>query len=82
MFYNAMIKTFSLLSKSASSTASGRPQVARRSSRETKVLLGSTSVLVLVLGGSTDVLLLELGGSTDLLVGKFELVLAVVIETG
>ena len=77
-----MIKTFSLLSKSASSTASGRPQVARRSSRETKVLLGSTSVLLLVLGGLTGVLVLVLGGSTDVLVGKFELVFGGLLGSG
>ena len=32
------LKTFNLLSNSASSTASGRPQVARRSSSETREL--------------------------------------------
>ena len=68
-----MIKTFSLLSKSASSTASGRPQVARRSSSETKVLFESTEVFV-----ETKVLF----ESTDVLVGKFELVFGGLLGSG
>ena len=50
------LKTFNLLSNSASSTASGRPQVARRSSSETRELEDWIRVLevgIKVLGGLT-----------------------------